>query len=283
MFGQQLPVEDELFNCIRASFSNKGKSLDSLMVTFEAELISEGLLEGGEPDYRGLLQRIASGQDLVRPVESYFGPRYRNLLRDSVAYSRCYELLQSPLPQPEDSTLIQFENFREVLLHESITASLEAATYLDLLSENDLSLPYYRMFIFELIDRKAYETEFAPPPFASLEELGQLNTTGANVFRVFMNEEDQLIISDQLVPPERLTDLVSAHARTFEQSALYIVEVETDVKYGQFITLKDRIALAVTQVRDNYARLILGKTLTELTPQEREAVFGKYPIRIASP
>jgi hypothetical protein len=283
MLGQRLPVEDELFNCIRASFPDEGKSLDSLMVTFESELISEGLLESDEPDYGGLLQRIASGQDLVRPVENYFGPRYRNLLRDSVAYSKCYEILQSPLQQPEDSTLIRFENFREVLLHEPITPSLEAATYLDILSEKDLSLPYYRLFIFELIDRKAYETEFAPPPFASLEELGRLNTTGANVFRVFMNEEDQLIISDQLVPPEQLTELVSRHARTFEQSALYIVEVETDVKYGQFITLKDRIALAVTQVRDNYARLLLGKTLTELSPEEREAVFGKYPIRIASP
>jgi hypothetical protein len=275
-------VEEVLFNCIRASFPDEGKSLDSLMVTFESELISEGLLEG-QPDYQGLLQRIASGQDLVRPVESYFGPRFRNLSRDSLAYSKCYEILQSPIQQPEDSTLIQFENFREVLLHEPITPSLEAATYLDLFSEKDFSLPYYRLFIFELIDRKAYETEFAPPPFASLEELGRLNTTGANVFRVLMNEEDQLIISDQLVPPEQLTELVSRHARTFEQSALYIVEVETDVKYGQFITLKDRIALAVTQVRDNYARRLLGKTLTELSPEEREAFFGKYPIRIASP
>ena len=284
MLGQQQPVEDELFNCIRESFPNEGKSLDSLMVAFETELVSEGLLEGGnEPEYRGLLQRIASGQDLVRPVESYFGPRYRNLLRDSVAYSKCYEILESPLRQPEDSTLIQFENFREVLLHEPITPALEAATYLNILSEKDLGLPYYRLFIYELIDKKAYETEFAPPPFASLEELGRLNTTGANVFRVYMNEEDQLIISDQLVPPEQLAELVSRHARTFEQSALYIVEVETDVKYGQFITLKDRIALAVTQVRDNYARLLLGKTLTELSPEEREAVFGKYPIRIASP
>jgi len=283
MHGQEPPVEEILFNCIRAAYPDDGKSLDSLMISFESELISEGLLEGNGPDYRGMLQRIASGQDLVRPVESYFGPRLRNLVRDSLAYSECYENLLAPLREPEDSTLIQFENFREVLLHEPVSPSLEAATYLDILSEQDLSLPYYRLFTYELIDRKAYETEFAPPPFASLEELGRLDTTGANVFRVYMNEEDQLIISDQLVPPELLTDLVSRHARTFEQSALYIVEVETDVKYGNFITLKDRIALAVTQVRDNYARLLLGKTLTELSAQEREAVFGKYPIRIVSP
>ena len=73
------------------------------------------------------------------------------------------------------------------------------------------------------------------------------------------------------------------HALTYEQSALYIIQVETDVKYGNFISLKDQIALAVSQVRDTYARRILGKTLTELTPEEQEAVFDKYPIRIISP
>lgn len=284
MHGQRPPIEEALFKCIRASFPDEGNSLDSLMVTFESELVSEGLLESGnEPDYRGLLQRIASGQALVRPVESYFGPRFRNLLRDSLAYSTCYEVLQSPALEPEDSTLIRFENFREMLLHEPMPPSLEAASYLDMLSERELGMPYYRLLTYELIDRQAFETEFAPPPFASLEDLGRLNTSGANVLRVYMTEEDQMIVSDQLVSPEQLSTLVSTHARTYEQSALYIVEVETDVKYGNFISLKDRIALAITQVRDNYARRLLGKTLTELTPEEQEAVFGKYPIRIVSP
>jgi hypothetical protein len=282
--GQHTPVEEVLFTCLRASFPGEGKSLDSLMVTFESELVSEGLLDSGnEPDYMGLLQRIASGQALVRPVENYFGPRFRNLLRDSLAYSKCYELLQSRTPEPEDSTLIRFENFREMLLHEQIPPSLEAATYVDILSEDDLGMPYYQLFTYQLIDRQAYETEFAPPPFASLEELGRLNTSGANVLRVYMTEEDQMIISDQLVGPEQLSGLVATHARTYEQSALYIVEVETDVKYGDFINLKDRIALAITQVRDNYARLLLGKTLTELSPEEQEVVFDRFPIRILTP
>ena len=284
LHGQKPPLEEVLFRCIRASFPDDGRSLDSLMVVFESELVSEGLLAGNnEPDYRGLLQRIASGQDLVRPVDRYFGPRFRNLMRDSVAYSKCDSILKFTGAEAESSTLIQFENFREVLLHESISPALEAATYLDILSEADFRLPYYRLFTYQLIDRQAYQTEFAPPTFATLEELGRLNTSGANVFRVYMNEEDQLIVSDQLISTQQMGALVTRHARTYEQSALYIIEVETDVKYGNFISLKDRIALAVTQVRDNYARRILGKTLTELSPEEQEAVFWKYPIRIVTP
>ncbi len=277
-------ASDGLFRCLRASFPDNGQSLDSLMATFETELIEEGLLEGSDSeDYRGLLQRIASGQALVRPVDRYFGPRFRNLPRDTSAYRKCYESIEKTGTSDGDSPLIQFETFRETLFHEQVSPALEAAAYLDLLTAGDLRHPYYRLFIYELIDRQAYETEFAPPSFATLEQMGRLNTQGANVFRVYMNEEDQMIVSDQLVTPAQMLELVSRHARTYEQSALYTIQVEADVKYGNFIALKDRIALAITEVRDQYARRVLGKTLTELTVEERDAVSAKYPIRIVSP
>lgn len=281
--GQVARVEESLFQCIRSAFSNGGRSLEGLMASFEAELMAEGLLESPEgADYRGLLQRIASGQGVIRPAERYFGPRYRGLERDTAALMACRASLQPPT-QPLDSVLLRFEAFRERLLHESMAPPLEAASYLDLLSETDFELPYYRLFTYELIDRQAYSTEFAPAPFTSLEALGQLNSSGANVFRVYLNEEDQLIVADQVVTPQQMGALVAGHARTFEQSALYVLQVEADVKYGSFVGLKDQIALAISRVRDTYARRNLGKTLTELDPQEREAVFEKYPIRIVSP
>jgi hypothetical protein len=281
--GQTARVEESLFECIRSAFPGGGQSLEGLMASFEAELISEGLLEGPEgADYRGLLQRIASGQGVVRPADLYFGPRYRGLERDTTALKGCWESLPAPA-QATDSVLLQFETFRERLLHESMEPPLEAASYLDLLTEADFELPYYRLFTYELIDRQAYNTEFAPAPFTSLEALGQLNSSGANVFRVYLNEEDQLIVADQVVSTQQMGALVAGHARTFEQSALYVLQVEADVKYGNFVGLKDQIALAVSRVRDTYARRTLGKTLTELDRQEREAVYEKYPIRIISP
>ena len=281
--GQEARVEEGLFQCIRNAFTDSGRSLEGLMAAFEAELMAEGLLEGPDgADYRGLLQRIASGQGVIRPADLYFGPRYRGLERDTAALTRCRESLPY-LQRPADSVLLRFEAFRERLLHEALDPPREAASYLDLLSEVDLDLPYYRLFTYELIDRQAYSTEYTPAPFSSLEALGQLNSSGANVFRVYLNEEDQLIVADQVVSTRQMGDLVTRHARTFEQSALYMLQVEADVKYGSFVGLKDQIALAISQVRDTYARRTLGKTLTELDPQEREAVYEKYPIRIISP
>ena len=219
----------------------------------------------------------------MRAPEQFFGPRFRSFKKDSVALSNCSHILESNIIRPSDSTLIQFEILRESLLHENLNAPLEALAYLDVLSERDLALPYYRLFTYDLIDRQAFETTSPDTGFTTYTPLAQLDARGANVFRVYLNERDQLIVSDQLVSREQMLKLVCGHARTFEQSSLYIIEFEADVKYSQFVSVKDQIALAISEVRDTYSRVVLGKTLTELTTSEQAAVYEKYPIRIVMP
>lgn len=282
--AQYEAVESALYSCIASTFEGGPQSLDSLVNRFENELISEGLLENTEGEgYRGLLQRIASGQGIVRAPEEYFGPRFRSLKRDSIALSNCNSILDTRRIRPTDSTLIKFEILRESLLHENLEPALEASAYLDLLTAADLSSSYYRLFTYQLIDRQAFLTSSPNTEIATYEPLARLDARGANVFRVFMNERDQLIVSDQLVSRDQILKLVTAHSRTFEQSSLYIITVEPDVKYSQFVSIKDQIALAINEVRDAYSRRILGKTLTELTNSEQAAVFEKYPIRIITP
>ena len=276
--------ESALFSCISNSVGGGPQALDSLITRFEAELVSEGLLEDTDGEgYEGLLQRIASGQGIVRAPELYFGPRFRSLPRYSIALQRCRGILDASANNPGESTLARFEILREAYLHENLDPAMEALAYLELLSTKDLDLPYYRLFTYELIDRQAFITASPGLGYNTLPSTGQFDTRGANVFRVYLNERNQLIIADQLVSEEQMLKLVTEHARTFEQSSLYIIEMEPDVKYNQFIAVKDQIALAISQVRDNYSRVILGKTLTELTPSEEAAVFGKFPIRIVLP
>jgi len=283
-FSQGEGLESQLYSCIARTSEEGPQVLDSLINRFEGELLSEGLLENTDGDsYRGLLQRIASDQGIVRPPELYFGPRFRSINRDSAALSACSDLLDVNPADPSNSTLIQFEILRDSLLHENLNPALEALAYLDLLTDGDLAMPYYRLFTYELIDRQAFQTSAPDTGFTTYGPLAQLDARGANVFRVYLNERDQLVVSDQLVSREQMLELVSDHARTFEQSSLYIIEIEPDVKYSQFVSVKDQIALAISEVRDFYSRSILGKNLTELTPSEQAAVFEKYPIRIVMP
>ncbi|MGB5188480.1 MAG: hypothetical protein WBN54_00300 [Robiginitalea sp.] len=283
-FTQAEGLESQLFSCIAQTFEDGPQALDSLINRFENELLSEGLLENTDGEgYRGLLQRIASDQGIIRPPELYFGPRFRSLNKDSIALYECSKILTESNIRPSDSTLIQFEILRESLLHENLNPALEALAYLELLTFGDLASPYYRLLTYELIDRQAFQTTTPDTGFTTYGPLAQLDARGANVFRVYINERDQLIVSDQLVSRDQMFKLVTGHARTFEQSSLYIIEVEPDVKYSQFVSVKDHIALAISEVRDLYSRAILGKNLTELTTSEQAAVFDKYPIRIVMP
>ena len=71
--AQDTSLESDLMECIRSSFSNREGLLDSLMTTFESELVAEGLMESRDSEeYRGLLQRIASDQPILRGMDSYF-------------------------------------------------------------------------------------------------------------------------------------------------------------------------------------------------------------------
>lgn len=283
-FAQAEALDSQLFSCIAQTFEEGPQVLDSLINQFESELVSEGLLENTDGEsYRGLLQRIASDQGIVRRPELYFGPRFRSIPRDSITLNECSKILDISTVKPSESTLIQFEILRESLLHENLNPALEALAYLELLTDADLASPYYRLLTYELIDRQAFQTTTPDTGSTTYGPLAQLDARGANVFRVYLNERDQLIVSDQLVSREQMFKLVSGHARTFEQSSLYIIEVEPDVKYSQFISVKDHIALAISEVRDLYSRSVLGKNLTELTTSEQAAVFEKYPIRIVMP
>ena len=101
--------------------------------------------------------------------------------------------------------------------------------------------------------------------------------------RVYLNERNQFILSDQVVTPENLTGQVLQHARQFGPEAWYIIEPEADVKFSSLQALQDQIALAISQVRDQYSRSVLGKTWTELNEEERDLVSQKFPLRITLP
>ena len=47
--------------------------------------------------------------------------------------------------------------------------------------------------------------------------------------------------------------------------------------------LKDRIARAVNEVRDEYSRRVFGKTLTEASEAEKLLLENRFPIRVVLP
>ena len=283
--GQEPEGAPEFMHCLKEAYPDAGQALDSLMARFESELIGEGLLESPEPeDYRGLLQRLASGQRIEWTDYQGFSDRFRDLTPDSTALRACNAWLERFKATHPEAVLTRFLDRREAMVREGIPADLQAAALLDILRETHLDQPFYRLYTYYLVDLQALSPEGAGldalTPFSGYSVIPQ---PGANIMRVYLNERNQFILSDQVVTPENLTGQVLQHARQFGPEAWYIIEPEADVKFSSLQALQDQIALAISQVRDQYSRTTLGKTWTELSAEERALVSQKFPLRITLP
>jgi hypothetical protein len=289
-FPLGLPAQEtdgaaEYLECLEKTYPDSGAALYSLISRFEAELIGQGLLESHtSEDYRGLLQRLASGQRIEWVDYQGFSDRFLNLAPDSLALRACNAWLERFKATHPDAVLTRFMDRREAMVREAIPSDLQASALLDILKETHLDQVFYRLHTYYLIDLQALSPSDTGPdgliPFTGYAVVPQ---PGANILSVFLNERNQFIVSDQLVTPEQLTEQVLQHARRFGPEAWYIIAPEPDVKFSSLQALQDRIALAIAQVRDQYAQSVLGKTWIELNPEERALVSQKFPLRITLP
>lgn len=283
--GQDTGREAAFMTCLKQTYQDSGEALDILMNGFEAELIAQGLLESrNSEDYRGLLQRLASGQRIERTGYLRFSDRYQNITPDSDALQDCRAGLENFKATNPETTLTRFLDRREAMIRESIPADLQAAALLDILGETELDEPFYRLHTYYLVDLQALppaDTGLeAATPFAGYQVVPE---PGANIMRLYLNERNQILFSDRLITPEQLSEQVLRHARQFGTQAWYIIEPEPDVKFSSLQALQDQIARAVSSVRDQYARSVLGKTWTEMNTEERALVAEKFPLRITLP
>lgn len=283
--GQSTSRENEFMDCLRQGYPDAGASLGQLMEGYEAELIGQGLLSSSSSDdYRGLLQRLASGQRIEWADYNPFSDRFQEIAPDSVALKACKARLENFKATNPEATLTRFLDRRDAMIRESIPADMQASALLDILGETELDEPFYRLHTYYLIDLMALPPEDGGlgvlSPYGGYQAVPE---PGANIMQLYLNERNQILLSDQLITPELLTERVLQHARRFGPKAWYIIAPEPDVKFSSLQNLQDRIALAITQVRDQYARSVLGKTWIELSPEERTLVAQKFPLHITLP
>ncbi|MDG1572396.1 hypothetical protein OZ410_08715 [Robiginitalea sp. M366] len=270
-------------NCLSEAYALRGQNLDSLMQAFETDLLDAGLLEApGADAYRGMLQQLASGLRLDFWTGPSFSQRSGTEGTPLEANEDCRDQAVTWIARHPDALMTRFLDRLQVLQAENTPADLQASALLDLLQPADLEDPFYRLMTYPLIALQASASAAAAAQPIN-NPTGMPPTPGANLMRLYLNERGQVVVADQLVPEEILKARIFEHARRFGAQARYLIEPEPDVKFRGFTRLKDQIARAVTEARDQFARRVLGKPLTELTPTETQWVALRFPMDISLP
>ena len=286
--AQDTPIETEIFDCIRAAYQSGGTSLDSLMLSFEANLVGEGLIsDRSGAEYRALLQQIASGQRILRPMERLFSTQVARVGRDSSAFKECLYLQVRFLRRAPESTFSQFASQTLTMRDSTTTAQEESIVLLNLLDEAALEHPLYRLLTYYLIDLAVTEESFDNLSLDAIRDGGNNRidplSTGQNALRLYYTQENQILIDNVRMDPEYVNQRIERHLRSYGADAVFVVEMDPDLKFREYMAVKDQILLVIDGVRNQYARERFGKTLASLTDAEKALVDKRYPIQVIFP
>lgn len=123
--------------------------------------------------------------------------------------------------------------------------------------------------------------EFQPP-----EEQVFAKISKDRMAALLVNENGDVLLDDNVIAIPQIKDNLKeriASKISLPSNKKLIVSVKTDRKtvYNLYIQTLDQVKGAYFEVRDEYSRQTYGKSMDELTPEEKEDVQEKIPIIIS--
>ena len=118
-----------------------------------------------------------------------------------------------------------------------------------------------------------------------------------NVFRIFINRNDEIMVEDEIINIADLKDLTKAFidnnggnvcdycsgeqlTTLSDKPSEAVISLKHDAltNYGAFIVVQDEISKAYYDLRSNYVKKVFDKSPEELTKEELQAVKEAYPF-----
>ncbi len=123
-----------------------------------------------------------------------------------------------------------------------------------------------------------------------------------NVFVVLVNRDNQLLVENEYARIENLRDMAKEfmanprneeHLPEKEQKTVpYFGDVmitkgvislrnDMDTQYGNYIAVQNELVAAISELRDELAKIQFGKAFNDLDKEQQDAVREIYPSRIS--
>jgi len=102
------------------------------------------------------------------------------------------------------------------------------------------------------------------------------------VMQIRLDKNDSLWIDNQSVSFAALQGQVESFVAS-RQTEQYVVGVQTDrsTSYAAYFEMQNTIVAAFHALRDKMAMQRYGHAFSQCTPEEREVIVGRYPLRIS--
>ncbi|GAA4296894.1 ExbD/TolR family protein [Aestuariibaculum suncheonense] len=121
-----------------------------------------------------------------------------------------------------------------------------------------------------------------------------------NLFRIAINNKDEIMVEDKIIPLDALKDLTKAFIDNNGSSncaycrgskdesgsdhpskAIISLQTHPQATYNRFIQVQDRLTAAYYELRNDYCVNVLKKAPNDLTPEELKQAKEAYPFIIS--
>lgn len=116
------------------------------------------------------------------------------------------------------------------------------------------------------------------PPMPKPGERQEVEMQRSDVMAVSLDEADRLTCDGQPVTLQQLAQRVEAFAND-----RHVISVQADAQtsYDAYFQMQNAIVVAYNRLRNREAQARYGHPYKQCSPEEREAVCKKYPMRIS--
>jgi len=103
-----------------------------------------------------------------------------------------------------------------------------------------------------------------------------------NVLTLTIDDDNRISCDQQTVTLQELQQQVASFVAS-RQNDRYVIAVETGrhTSYDAYFSMQDAIVAAYRQLRDRMALKQYGHRFAQCTPEERDVVARRYPLRIS--
>ena len=110
----------------------------------------------------------------------------------------------------------------------------------------------------------------------------EIDISRSNVMQIRLDSHDSLWIDDKAISFSTLQQQVESFVAS-RQTEQYVVGVQTDrtTSYAAYFEMQNTIVAAFHALREKMAQQRYGHHFSQCTPEEREQIIQRYPLRIS--
>ena len=110
----------------------------------------------------------------------------------------------------------------------------------------------------------------------------EVDINRSNVIQIRLDGNDSLWVDNQTASFATLRQQVESFVSS-RQTQQYVVGVQTDraTSYHAYFEMQNTIVAAFHDLREKMAQQRYGHAFTQCTPEEREKIIQRYPLRIS--